>query len=65
MGIVDKAKQFAAEHEQQIDSAAEKAGDFIDQKTGGKYSDKIDSAVDAVQKATGKSDDADGSGAAK
>ena len=53
MGILDKAKQFIAQHDEQIDSAAAKAGDFVDRKTKGKYSDKIGSAVGSVQRATG------------
>lgn len=61
MGILDKAKQFIAQHDEQIDSAAAKAGDFVDRKTKGKYSDKIGSAVGTVQKATGDAKPAAGS----
>jgi nucleosome binding factor SPN SPT16 subunit len=54
--IFDRAKKLIDDNDEKIDSAAQKAGDFADDKTGGKYSDKIDSAVDKVQDATGEGD---------
>ncbi|KAA0927764.1 antitoxin [Rhodococcus sp. IEGM 1401] len=50
-GMVDKGKDLAAENSDKIDDVVEKAGDFIDNKTGGKYSDKVDKVQDAVKKA--------------
>ncbi|MDV8024447.1 antitoxin [Rhodococcus sp. IEGM 1330] len=50
-GIVDKGKDLAAENSDKIDDVVEKAGDFIDNKTGGKYADKVDKVQDAVKKA--------------
>ncbi|KQU46790.1 antitoxin [Rhodococcus sp. 14-2483-1-1] len=50
-GIVDKGKDLAAENSDKIDDVVEKAGDFIDNKTGGKYSDKIDKVQEAAKKA--------------
>lgn len=38
----DKAEDAAAEHPDQVDEGIEKAGDFADDKTGGKYSDQVD-----------------------
>lgn len=39
----DKAKDLAGGHEDKVDDGLDKAGDFADDKTGGKYSDQIDS----------------------
>ncbi|GHP16772.1 antitoxin [Rhodococcus fascians] len=50
-GMVDKGKNLAAENADKIDDVVEKAGDFIDNKTGGKYADKIDKAQEAAKKA--------------
>ncbi|AMY23988.1 MULTISPECIES: antitoxin [Nocardiaceae] len=50
-GMVDKGKNLAAENSDKIDDVVEKAGDFIDNKTGGKYADKIDKVQEAAKKA--------------
>ncbi|MBA8795418.1 hypothetical protein FHX74_003054 [Friedmanniella endophytica] len=46
MGLFDKAKDLAAQHSDKISQGIEKAGDLIDQKTGGKYADQVDRAQD-------------------
>ena len=59
MGLLDdlkgKAQQVIGGNEQAIKDGIEKAGDFVDSKTGGKHADKIDSvqrgASDFVDKA--------------
>ncbi|KZF03557.1 MAG: antitoxin [Rhodococcus sp. (in: high G+C Gram-positive bacteria)] len=50
-GLVGKGKQLAAENSDKIEDVVDKAGDFIDDKTGGKYADKVDKAQDAAKKA--------------
>ncbi|AYJ48643.1 antitoxin [Rhodococcus sp. P1Y] len=50
-GIVDKGKELAAENSDKIEDVVDKAGDFIDNKTGGKYADKVDKVQDAAKKA--------------
>ena len=50
-GIVDKGKDLAAENSDKIDDVVDKAGDFIDSKTGGKYADKVDKVQEAAKKA--------------
>jgi len=42
MGIFDKAKDALSEHSEQVDKGIGKIGDLIDDKTGGKYADKVD-----------------------
>lgn len=53
MGIFDKAKDAINDNADKIDEGVEKAGDFVDDKTGGKFGDKIDKVQDAVQDKTG------------
>ncbi|MFI5931697.1 antitoxin [Actinoplanes sp. NPDC051494] len=56
MGFMDKAKNFADQHDEQVDQGLEKAGDQIDTRTGGKHSDQIDKGVDQAQARTGEGD---------
>lgn len=51
-GFMDKAKEFADQHDEQVDQGMEKAGDFADEKTGGKYDEQIDRGVDTAQERT-------------
>ena len=50
-GMVDKGKDLAAENSDKIDDVVDKAGDFIDSKTDGKYADKVDKVQEAAKKA--------------
>lgn len=65
MTFLDKAKQalgqaknkagaLADEHGDTIDKALDKGGSFIDGRTGGKYSDKIDKARNTAKEAADK-----------
>jgi hypothetical protein len=51
--FLNKAKDFADQHEEQVDQGIEKAGDQVDERTGNKYSEQIDKGVDAAQDRTG------------
>ena len=55
-GFMDKAEDFADQHDDQVDQGLDKAGDFADQKTGGKYDEQIDRSVDAAHERTGDDD---------
>ncbi|MDL4818094.1 antitoxin [Actinomadura opuntiae] len=44
MSFMDKVKEMLGQHPDQAKSGVEKAGDMFDQKTGGKYADKVDKA---------------------
>lgn len=59
MGFLDDAKKFADEHDDQVDSAIEKAGDVADQHTGGKFADQVDKAQDFAEEKTGSGDTAE------
>jgi hypothetical protein len=56
MGIMDKAKDFADDHDKQVDEGLEKAGDQVDERTGNKHSSQIDKGVNAAQERTGGGD---------
>lgn len=56
MGFMDKAKDFADKHDEQVDQGIEKAGDQVDQRTGDKYDSQVDKAQDAAQQRTGSGD---------
>ncbi|MEV7386399.1 antitoxin [Streptomyces sp. NPDC091215] len=45
----DKAEDIAQEHGDVLDSGLEKAGDLIDERTDGKYTDQIDTGVTKAQ----------------
>lgn len=42
MGIFDKAKEALGDHSEHVDTGVERGGDFVDDKTGGKYADQVD-----------------------
>ena len=56
MGIMDKAKDMADQHDEQVDQGLEKVGDQVDQRTGNKFSSQVDKGVDQAQERTGSGD---------
>jgi hypothetical protein len=50
MGFLDKLKDLASKNKGAVDSAIDKAGDAVDQKTQGKYAQQVDQAKDAAKK---------------
>jgi MT0933-like antitoxin protein len=55
-GFMDKARDLADQHDEQVDQGLEKAGDVADQKTGGGHAEQIDRGVDMAQERTGEGD---------
>jgi hypothetical protein len=49
-GLIGKGKEAASKNAGKINEAVDKAGDFIDEKTKGKYSDKIEKGKEAAKK---------------
>ncbi|QCX81465.1 hypothetical protein C9F11_39415 [Streptomyces sp. YIM 121038] len=47
--IKEKAEELTEAHGDKVSDGLEKAGDVVDDKTGGKHGDKIDTAVDKAQ----------------
>ena len=54
--FMEKAQGAMAGHDEQVDQGLERAGDMADERTGGKFGDKIDSGVDVAQERTGGGD---------
>lgn len=50
MGIFDKAKQFADDNPDKVNQGIDKAGDTVDERTGGKHAEHVDKAQDAARK---------------
>ncbi|MFI8931517.1 antitoxin [Streptomyces sp. NPDC053474] len=44
-----KAEELTEAHGDKVSDGLEKAGDLVDDKTGGKHTEKIDTAVDKAQ----------------
>ncbi|NNG39456.1 antitoxin [Flexivirga sp. ID2601S] len=42
----DKASEFAGNNPDKVGDGIDKAGDFVDDKTGGQYADKVDQGQD-------------------
>ncbi|GCD47360.1 antitoxin [Streptomyces paromomycinus] len=54
MSVMDKLKQMLKGHEDQAGKGVDKAGDFVDDKTQGKYSSQVDTAQDKLRGQLGK-----------
>lgn len=52
-GAVDKAKDLINQHEDKVDQGIEKAGDMVDDKTGGKFSGQVDQGQQFLEDKTG------------
>lgn len=47
--IVNKAKDLASDHPEQVDQGIDKLGDAVDQRTGGTHASQVDQAQEAVR----------------
>ena len=54
MGILDKAKDLLGQNKDKAKGAVDKAADVIDDKTGGKHTDKIESGAEKAKGAIDK-----------
>ena len=61
-GLSGKAKTTVGENQEKIDGGIDKAADFVDDKTKGKYTEKIEKGKDAAHRAVDKIGGDDGSG---
>ncbi|MVA77441.1 antitoxin [Auraticoccus sp. F435] len=57
MGIFDKAKDAVSGHQDQVDRGVDKAGDAVDQRTGGQHAEQVDKGQDAVRDRLGAGGD--------
>ncbi|MHA3019478.1 antitoxin [Mycobacterium sp. BMJ-28] len=51
MSFLDKAKDLIAKNADKVESAVEKVGDVVDEKTGDKYKGVVDKAQEAAKNA--------------
>lgn len=49
MSVMDKLKQMLKGHEDKAGKGVDKAGDFVDDKTQGKYSGQVDTAQEKLR----------------
>ncbi len=49
MSLLDKAKSMLSKNSDKAGGAIDKAGDMLDQKTGGKYASQVDAAQDKAK----------------
>ena len=56
MGFLDKVKSLVSKNADKVETAIDKAGDIVDQKTQGKYASQVDKVQDAAKKAVDKTD---------
>ncbi|MHC9295024.1 antitoxin [Mycobacterium sp. LTG2003] len=56
MGFLDKVKDALSKNADKVDTAIDKAGDIVDQKTQGKYAQHVDKAQEAAKNAIRKDD---------
>lgn len=60
MGIgdfVDKAKDLASEHEEEVSEGIDRAAEMADEKTEGKYSEQIDEGAEKAKDFVGGLDE--------
>jgi len=55
MAFLDKVKSPLAKNADKVDTAIDKAGDIVDQKTQGKYAQHVDKVQEAAKNAVDKS----------
>ncbi|MEV6550575.1 antitoxin [Streptomyces sp. NPDC051597] len=53
MSVMDKLKQMLKGHEDQAGKGVDRAGDFVDDRTQGKYSGQVDTAQDRLKQQLG------------
>lgn len=49
--FLNKAKDFLGDHKDKVEEGVDKAGDMVDEKTDGKYSNHVDTAQDKAKDA--------------
>ncbi|OIJ86230.1 kanamycin biosynthetic protein [Streptomyces sp. MUSC 14] len=57
MSVLDKLKELLKGHEEQAGKGIDKAGDFVDEKTQGKYQSQVDTAQDKLKEQLGRDTD--------
>ena len=53
VGFLDKAKDLLAQNADKVETAIDKAGEFVDAKTQGKYTDTVHKVQEGAKRAAG------------
>ncbi|WP_438484351.1 antitoxin [Streptomyces sp. S186] len=56
MSVLDKLKSLLKGHEEQAGKGIDKAGDYVDERTQGKYQSQVDTAQDKLKEQLGGTD---------
>ncbi|MEU7636188.1 antitoxin [Streptomyces sp. NPDC039016] len=56
MSVLDKLKELLKGHEEQAGKGVDKAGDYVDERTQGKYQSQADTAQDKLKEQMGGTD---------
>jgi hypothetical protein len=59
MGFLDKVKNLLTQNADKVDTAIDKAGEFVDSKTEGKYKDTVNKVQEAAKNAIDDGDKGD------
>ena len=59
MGFLDKAKDLLAQNADTVEAAIDKAGEFVDSKTDGKFKDTVNQVQEAAKNAIKDSEKGD------
>lgn len=59
MGLMDKLKGMLGQHPDRVDDGITKAGETVDDRTGGTHSGHVDTGQDAARDALGDTSDGD------
>jgi MT0933-like antitoxin protein len=62
VGFLDKAKDLLAQNADKVETAIDKAGEFVDEKTQRKYSDTIQKVQEKAQEEARKAANPDDKG---
>ncbi|WP_028708314.1 antitoxin [Propionicicella superfundia] len=57
MGILDKITDAVGDNPEQVNSAIDKAGDVVDEKTGGQFEGQVDQAQEFLKDQVAKAGD--------
>jgi hypothetical protein len=63
VGLMDKVRGMFGQHDAKVDQGIDKAGDAVDDKTGGKHAAQVDKAQDAAKDGIDKLSGEGGEGA--
>lgn len=54
--FMDQAREYVEKQDEQVDQGMEKAGDMLNERTGGRYKKQVDRGVDMMKSRTGEGD---------